>query len=257
VNIRLGILLGMVLVMGACAMPSSVLLPPKIQESNAHPDVRDRIKERLLWMRPTQKWHYNCLFTKPVSDLLIGEQQLALPAADILNRAYWEDHRMAFRSAGHLYRQAADAGLPLAFVRLGRLLIDGKGTQKNQHGGAELMKQAAMLDCAEGQFAYADVLTKGQGVATNIMEAWAWSEMARVQGHKKGAVLQKRIESIMGPSQVGLAQENAKKLRSQLDLLNHGAEGQTLVQCKTLRGLRPFVTRMRACYAMGGTHTPY
>lgn len=254
---HLGILAALVVLLQACALPSSVVLPPKVQEKEVRPDVRERVNERLLWLRPEQKWHQNCLFSKPVADLVIGEQHLALPAADLLNRAYWENHRMAYRSAGYLYRQAADAGLPLAFVRLGSLLIEGKGVPRNRQGGAELMRQAALLDCAEGQFAYADVLTKGQGVVTNLVDAWGWAEMARVQDHQQGAQLQKKIESVMGASQIALAKENAKKLRSQLDLLNHGAEGQILVQCKTSRGLRPFVTRMRACYAMGGTHTPY
>ncbi|NVJ93524.1 MAG: sel1 repeat family protein [Methylocystaceae bacterium] len=252
--LRIAMLMGMVSILAACALPSPVNLPQVIEEKEVRPDYRERISHRLLWLAPEQEWHYNCLFLKPLRDLDFDEQKLALPSADLLFRAHFEDKRRAFRSAGHLYRQAADQGIALAYVYLGNLLIDGKGTPANTRGGAKLVHQAAQLDCAMGQYRYAELLTTGTGVQTDLVAAWAWADVAAKQGYPEGAVLQKRMESVMAPAEISLAQEQAQTLRSQLDLFNKGPQSQELVECVTDGVRRPFITRMRACHAMGGTH---
>ncbi|MDV7340666.1 tetratricopeptide repeat protein [Terasakiella sp. A23] len=238
----------------ACALPSPANLPAVVSEKHVRPDHRERISHRLLWLAPEQQWHYNCLFLKPLAALTFDEQKLALPSADILFRAHFEEKRLAYRSAGFLYRQAADQGIAMAYVKLGNLLIDGKGTQANPKGGAKLVYQSGLLDCAEGQHRYAELLTEGKGVRGDLVQAWGWAEMAKKQGYPGSGALQKKMESVMAPAQMALAREQARTLRSQLDLFNHGPNANKLVQCTTDRNRTPFYTRMRACHAMGGTH---
>lgn len=252
--LRLSALAALMGLVAACSLPSPANLPELVDEREVRPDHRERISHRLLWLAPEEKWHYNCLFLKPLARLTYDEQVLALPSADLLFRAHFEEKRMAFRSAGYLYRQAADQGIALAYVKLGNLLLEGKGTKYNPKGGAELVLQSARLDCAEGQYRYADILTKGVGVETNLVEAWAWADMAREQGYPDSAPLQKKMESVMGPALIALAKEQSKTLRGQLDLFNKGPRGRELVECTTPRNRKPFITRMRACHAMGGTH---
>ncbi len=244
----------LVSLLGACSLPSPANLPQLVDERKIRPDHRERISHRLLWLAPEVKWHYNCLFLKPLAGLTYDEQVLALPNADLMFRAHFEEKRMAYRSAGHLYRQAADHGLAMAYVKLGNLLIDGKGTSPNPKGGAALVLQSARLDCAEGQHRYAELLTQGRGIQTNLVQAWAWAEQARVQGYPESGALQKKMESVMGGSLIQLAQQHAQTLRGQLDLFNKGPKGQELIECTTPRNRKPFITRMRACHAMGGTH---
>jgi hypothetical protein len=240
--------------LAACSLPSPANLPELVDEREVRPDYRERISHRLLWLAPELKWHYNCLFLKPLARLTHDEQVLALPSADLLFRAHFEKQRMAYRSAGHLYRQAADQGIAMAYVELGNLLLEGKGTKYNPKGGVELVLQSARLDCAQGQYRYAELLTKGEGLQSNLVQAWAWAEMARSQGYPDSAALQKKMESVMATSQVALAKQTASTLRSQIDLFNKGPMGKELVECTTPRNRKPFITRMRACHAMGGTH---
>lgn len=243
--------------LSSCILVSPTTYPDVVDEKHVRPDLRERIRHRLLWMGEEQPWHENCLFQKPISELVGGEQQLALPSADLMFRAYWEERRMAYRSAGFLYRQAADNGLALAYAKLGRLISEGLGTDPNPQGGAQLILQSARLQCGEGQYLYADILTRGQGVAPNLIEAWGWADQAAKQGHAQGLALKQKITALLGPSQLELARQNAETLARQLHLFNHGEQGKTLVKCKTDRNPTPFVTRMRACHAMGGTHIPY
>lgn len=244
----------LIFALGGCLVPGPLNVPDLVPEKAVRPDLRERISHRLLWFSPEESWHYNCLFLKPLRSLDYDEQRLALPSADLLFRAYHEERRLAYRSAGHLYRQAADQGIALAYVRLGNLLLDGKGTRANPQGGAKLVEQSARLDCAEGQYRYAELLTTGQGVRTDLVMAWAWADVARSQGYKAATDLQKKMQSVMAPAQVSLAEENAKTLRKQLDLFNRGPQSQILVECVTPRNQKPFITRMRACHAMGGRH---
>ncbi|WP_417796510.1 tetratricopeptide repeat protein [Terasakiella pusilla] len=252
--VRLVALLGALFVLSACSLPSPANLPALKSEASVRPDLRDRISHRLLWLAPEQEWHYNCLFLKPIADLTRDEQRLALPSADLLFRAYFEDQRLAHRSAGFLYRQVADQGVAYAYLKLGNLILDGKGTEPNPLGGAKVIYQSALLDCAAGQHRYAELLTQGKGVATDLVAAWSWAEVAKNQGFEDSETLQKRMESVMAPAQIELAKGDAKRLRNQLNLFNHGALGKELVECRTERNVRPFITRMRACHAMGGTH---
>lgn len=252
--VRFVALLGALFVLSACSLPSPANLPSLKSEEAIRPDVRDRISHRLLWLAPEREWHYNCLFLKPVADLTLDEQRLALPSADLLFRAHFEEQRLAHRSAGFLYRQAADQGIAYAYVRLGNLILEGKGTTANPQGGAKVIYQSALLDCAAGQHRYAQLLSQGKGVAADLVAAWSWAEMAKNQGYEASAALQKRMEGIMAPALIDLAKGNAQTLRNQLNLFNHGPLGKELVECTTDRNLRPFITRMRACHAMGGTH---
>ncbi|NVK17496.1 MAG: sel1 repeat family protein [Methylocystaceae bacterium] len=251
---RIIVLLGMLSTLAACALPSPANLPAVVSEKTVRPDLRERISHRLLWLAPEEKWHYNCLFLKPLLELTYDEQRLALPSADLLFRAHFEEERLAYRSAGFLYRQAADQGIALAYVKLGNLLLDGKGTAANPQGGAKLVYQAALLDCAEGQHRYAELLTQGKGVATDLIAAWGWADLAKNQGYPDSEALQKKMQSVMAPAEVAWAQEQARTLSSQIKLFNHGPASKQLVECTTDRTRTPFITRMRACHAMGGTH---
>lgn len=252
--VRFVVLLGALFALSACSLPSPANLPSIKPESAIRPDLRERISHRLLWLAPEQKWHYNCLFLKPIADLTLDEQRLALPSADLLFRAHFEEQRLAHRSAGFLYRQVADQGIAYAYNQLGNLILEGKGTEANPQGGAKIIYQSALLDCAAGQHRYAELLTQGKGVAADLVAAWGWAELAKNQGFEESATLQKRMESVMSAAEIELAKGNAKTLRNQLNLFNHGPLGKELVECTTDRNLRPFITRMRACHAMGGTH---
>ncbi len=245
---------GVLIFMSACSFLNPANVPDVVSEKTVRPDYRERISHRLFWMAPEQRWHYNCLFLKPLANLDYDEQKLALPGADLLFRAHFEEKRMAYYSAGHLYRQAADQGLALAYVKLGNLLIDGKGTRANPKGGAKMVLQAARLDCAEGQYRYGELLADGKGVTSDVVRAWGWVDLAKEQGYPESAKLLARIERFLGPAQIALAQQQREALRKQLDLFNKGAMGQELVDCITDRNPTPFITRMRACHAMGGTH---
>ncbi|WP_135079251.1 tetratricopeptide repeat protein [Terasakiella sp. SH-1] len=251
---RAMLVLAVMMFLGACALPSPASLPEIMSEKQVRPDHRERIAHRLLWLAPELPWHYNCLFMKPIAQLDHDEQKLALPSADLLFRAHFEEERMAYRSAGYLYRQAADQGIALAYVKLGNLLIGGKGAKPNPEGGAKLILQSARLECAQAQYRYGELLTRGIGVKTDLVQAWGWVYLAQQKGYPKSAALLKRMEPFMGPSQISLAKQNAETLQHQLNLFNQGPQSQALVRCVTPRIRKPFITRMRACHAMGGSH---
>jgi hypothetical protein len=239
------------LTLGACAEPQ---LPDPVIENTTRAERLQQISDRMRWMAPEKEWHANCLFLKPVAQLNADEQRLALANADLLFHAHFEEKRLAFRSAGAIYRQVADQGVAYGHVKLGNILIGGKGVQPNPVGGAKLVKQSAQLDCAYGQYRYGELLSKGIGVKANFVQSWAWLELARQQGYEDEAGLQAKVERFLGPVQLDLAAKQAKELRYQLDVFNTGPKSQQLIQCVTARNKKPFITRMRACHAMSGTH---
>jgi hypothetical protein len=251
---RLFLIVNLMLLAG-CTIPNPADLPEVVSERYVRPDHRDRIAQRLLWLAPERPWHYNCLFQKPLADLTLDEQKLALASADLLFRAHFEEKRLAYRSAGHLFRQVADHGVPLAYVRLGNLLVDGKGVQPNPKGGLKVMLQAARLDCAMAQHRYGELVANGVGQSPDLVKAWTWLDQAHKQGYEESKALMVRLERFMGPALVEHAKEQSAVLRSQLDLFNTGEDSLRLVECVTDRNRTPFITRMRACHAMGGTHS--
>lgn len=253
--IRASVAVVLVAIVTACAFPSEVSLPSLVSEETVRPDYRDRLRHRLFWLGPEENWHAACLMGKPIDQLTFDEQRISLPAVDLLYRGHFEERRSAYRSAGYLYRQAADQGLPLAYEKLGMLLIHGRGAPTNRQGGATLIRQAAMLGCAAAQHRYGELLGNGVGVGVNVVDAWMWVALAAEQGYKESSVLLKRLEGVMAQSQKDYAQQNLASLRQHLINFNQGTYGQELVNCTTDRRTEPFVTRRRACHAMGGQHS--
>jgi len=238
-------------ILTACVRPP---LPEAVTTPTPKKELLKQVSERLLWLAPEEDWHSNCLFGKPIAQLSADELRLARPTAELLFRAHFEEKRLAYRYAGALYRQAADQGAAYAHVKLGNILLAGNGVTPNPQGGAKLVQQSAQLDCALGQYRYGELLTQGKGVKTNLVEAWSWLELARRQGYEESKKLQGRIQPYLNAPAMALARQKHQELRGQLDRFNYTAKAQELIQCVTPRDRKPFITRMRTCHAMGGTH---
>lgn len=229
-------------------------LPDAVTIKTPKKELLKQVSDRLLWLAPEEEWHPNCLFGKPIADLSLDELRLARPTAELLFRAHFEAKRLAYRSAGAMYRQAADQGAAYAHVQLGDILLAGNGVPANPQGGAKLIQQSAQLDCALGQYRYAELLTQGKGVKTDLVEAWTWLDLASAQGHEESKELQARIKPYLNAREIEWASQRSDELRRQLDTLNYGPQAQELIQCVTPRDRKPFITRTRTCHAMGGTH---
>ncbi|WP_417821758.1 tetratricopeptide repeat protein [Terasakiella sp.] len=252
---RLALTVASLTILSACAdLPLPEPLTETVAGQSTKAERLKEISERMRWMAPEKAWHYNCLFLKPIAQLNQDEQMLALVNSKILSIAHFEEKRLAYRSAGSLYRRAADQGIAYANAKLGNILIAGKGVSPNPIGGTQLVQQSAQLDCAFGQYRYGELLSKGIGVKANFIDAWAWLELARRQGYEDEQKLQNKVEGFLGPVQLQLANQKADTLRQQLDIFNKGPQSQQLIQCVTPRSKEPFITRMRACHAMSGTH---
>lgn len=250
-------LISTMLTLGGCAALSPATFPDLVSEEHIRPNLKDRIRHRLHWMGPEQKWHYKCLYSKPVSHLIKHEQSFALRTADLIYRANWDEKRMAYGSAYKLYQKAADENLPYAFAKLGALSIKGHGVAKDAKKGVILLQQSARLNCAQGQYLYAQALSQGTGVRSNLIQAWAWVEMARLQDYPGAKTLQKRIKNIMRPEHLIQAQTKADQLYSQFRSFEKGGQDDILVHCTTQHTPRSFVTRLLNCHAMNGSYTPY
>lgn len=73
-----------------------------------------------------------------------------------------------------LMRQAAEAGIAAAAADYGLLLFQGKGVDKDRVQAANWFARAAVRGDKEGQFLYAFVLARGEGVELSFGQAYYW-----------------------------------------------------------------------------------
>jgi uncharacterized protein len=74
-----------------------------------------------------------------------------------------------------LMKQAADADVPGAAGGYGLLVYAGRGGPKNLGEAARWMFKASQEGDAEGQFLFALMLSRGEGVARDLERAYAWA----------------------------------------------------------------------------------
>jgi len=238
-------LLGLVVFLAGCAVPQGGVRLTEQMSAPSRGDLLTQIRNRLSWLGPQKRWHQACLFTPITGVITIEQLRLRLSGADVLYRAHFEERRKAFQSAAQLYRQAADQAMPLAYERLGMLLIRGQGRVPNAPEGVRLLRQSAWLGCAAGQHRFADLLANGVGVTTDVVESWAWAALAQDQGYEDSSGLLRRLERVMSTPQLDFARQTFMQKRQQLQNFNQGAYGQELVTCT--------VPRRFERHAMGGT----
>jgi len=93
-----------------------------------------------------------------------------------------------WEQAVSLYEQAADRQYPRAMWHLGRLYLQGQGTERNLFHAFELFQQGAQGGDSFCQYDYAHMLEHGWGKAEHrLQEALYWYEKAAAQGLKAAA----------------------------------------------------------------------
>ena len=91
------------------------------------------------------------------------------------------------REIFELISVGADKGLLMAKVRLGELLIEGKGAGQDVALGLGVIEEVAQENFKEAFLSLAEIYTKGLGVPVSIESAAEWLQKAASAGHKRSA----------------------------------------------------------------------
>ncbi len=101
--------------------------------------------------------------------------------------------------------QAANAGLPDAMSDYGLYLYQGRTGAMDKAGAAQWFAKAAAKGDPTGQFLYAYVLSRGEGVTRNLDEAYGWLVRADVHNDAEDAAdratLRRILEAALTPDQ--------------------------------------------------------
>lgn len=103
--------------------------------------------------------------------------------------------------------QQARAGVRPALLNLGEWYLARKDKAET---GAEFIQQAALAGSVPAQFRLGTLLTTGDGIALDYVEAHKWLNIAAASGHKEAAETRAVIGDLMTPEQVAQAQTAAR-----------------------------------------------
>lgn len=92
-----------------------------------------------------------------------------------------------YEIAASFYRQAADAGRPLAATRLGMLLLTGRGLAMDPSHAAEWFRKAAESN-PTAAYLYGLLLDVGLGTAPDSKEAFKWQQLASDRGEIRAKI---------------------------------------------------------------------
>jgi hypothetical protein len=131
--------------------------------------------------------------------LSVGDEASRKKAEELLGTLVNQNHSGAMRlQAEHFttdaaaamqgLRKAADFGDGAAMAKIGNLYASGKGVAQDHTEAVNWYRKAAEKNAPEGQFAYADCLREGRGVAKNEEESKKLFALAAAQKHAPALV---------------------------------------------------------------------
>jgi TPR repeat protein len=205
--------------------PSMTFLADLLNEGTLIP--QDRVAALALWKRSAQLGHApaqanlagQAFRTPPLISVAEGlrylemaAQQLWPPALAILSTFYNEGRYVTpdpVRARDYLIR-AANANHAGAQCNLGGALFGGQYGETNASKAAELFKASAQQGYAPGQSAYGYVLSRGDGVPRDPVEAWKWCELAAAAGEKTAGTIMGILLQTLTPDQIEEARRRAR-----------------------------------------------
>lgn len=125
---------------------------------------------------------------------------------------YGKDVKQDLHQAFNLYKSAADQGLTAAQLNVGRMLIDGKGTAKNEALGRQYLEKAASRGDNRASFNLAMLDEKKR----NFVGAYQWYELSTRDG-----MLDNKVITLSEGKKTALAanltQEQIRQARDRAD----------------------------------------
>ncbi len=110
--------------------------------------------------------------------------------------------------AGDWYRRVAESGMAQAQNNLGVLYADGRlAVGSDGHGAAFWLGAAARQGFADAQFNLGAWYDQGGGVEADGVLAFAWLNMAALQGHSEARTLAQDLFGRLTPAQISQANE--------------------------------------------------
>lgn len=127
------------------------------------------------------------------------------------------DNNKGFRyyNAGNMseamkwYRKAADQGLAVAQINLGRMYYQGEGVPQDYREAVKWFRKAAGWGHSQAQFLLGHMYYFGKGVPQDYVMAHLWLNLATTNGYADGAKARDIVAKEMTPAQIAAAQSRA------------------------------------------------
>lgn len=145
---------------------------------------------------------------------LAAEQQWP-PALAALSQLYLDGKHVArdpARGRDYLMR-ASELNDPTAQYNLGIALLRGQFGETNMNQAAVLFRSCALQGFSSGQSAYGYLLSRGEGVPLDLVEAWKWFELAAAARDQLAQGSLDRLRKTLTPEQIGEARRRAQSFR--------------------------------------------
>ncbi len=115
--------------------------------------------------------------------------------------------------AARWYRRAADQGMHIAQLSLGRMYASGRGVAHDQSEAARWYRKAADLGLASAQYELSLAYSSGLGVPPDQVAAYEWMDLAvfRARGpiREKYSAARDALTARMTPEQLAEARRRA------------------------------------------------
>ena len=205
--------------------PSMTFLARLLAEGTLIP--QDRIASSALLKRAAELGHAPALATlaaqafatPPAISMADGLRYMEMaaqrewaPSLAILSSLYQQGKYVPtdpVRAKEYLVRAAA-MNHAAAQCNLGIAFLHGQYGETNASKAAELLKASAQQGYVPGQSAFGYLLSRGEGVQPDPVEAWKWCELAAAGGDKSAGTIMGILHQTMTPEQIAEAQRRAR-----------------------------------------------
>jgi len=92
----------------------------------------------------------------------------------------------------------------------------GQGVAQDPQTAVRYLRQAAELGNVYAQFNMARRCAEGQGIATNLLEAWKWYDLAESGGIPSAQEPKRAVEARLTPPELAEARRAVEEVRKQL-----------------------------------------
>ncbi|NBC49878.1 tetratricopeptide repeat protein [Halochromatium glycolicum] len=99
---------------------------------------------------------------------------------------------------------------------LGVLHEDGSGVIQDYEQALEWYRVAAMQGETVAMHRVGSMLRRGVGADKDLVEAYAWCNIAAARGHREAAIDRDQIGSLLSPKQIKEAQEQSRTFDQEL-----------------------------------------
>lgn len=114
------------------------------------------------------------------------------------------------------FTRAAGKGHPVALQNLAFMYETGRGTPLNYRLAMDYYRKAAAVGQPESMRAIAGMYVKGQGVDRDLIEAYAWANLAAARSHgderEKSEKLRERIAASLSRKELARAQDRSAEI---------------------------------------------